>query len=91
MIAMRYGCVPIVSAVGGLKDTIYPDETGFVIQKPTAGRLATAIKKAMAIYPDRARWEVIQKAGMSQDFSWTNSARQYAQLYQRVAAQLVAR
>jgi len=89
MIAMRYGCVPIVSAVGGLKDTIYDGETGFMIQKPTAGRLATSIKKALKAYQDHAQWESIQKAGMSQDFSWTNSAKQYYQLYQRVVAQLV--
>lgn len=91
MIAMRYGCVPIVSAVGGLKDTIFHNETGFMFEKPTAARLATAIKKALALYPDRARWEAMQKAGMSQDFSWTVSARQYFQLYQRVMAQLLPR
>ncbi|HEY9152214.1 MAG TPA: glycogen synthase [Anaerolineales bacterium] len=91
MIAMRYGCVPIVSAVGGLKDTIYDGETGFMIQKPTAARLAAAIKKTLAIYSDHVRWEPLQKAGMAQDFSWTNSAQQYFQLYQRVVAQLVAR
>jgi len=91
MIAMRYGCVPIVSAVGGLLDTISDGETGFMMQKTTAARLATAVKKALTIYADRARWESIQKAGMSQDFSWKNSASQYFQLYQRVAAQLVAR
>ncbi len=91
MIAMRYGCLPIVSAVGGLKDTIFPDETGFVIEKPTATRLANAIKKALEIYPDRDRWQAMQKAGMSQDFSWEASARQYFQLYQRVIAQLSPR
>ena len=58
MIAMRYGCVPIVSAVGGLKDTIYDGETGFIIQKPTAVRLATVIKKTLAIYSDHARWGI---------------------------------
>jgi starch synthase len=91
MIAMRYGCIPIVSAVGGLKDTIFRDETGFVIERPTAARLGTAVKKALSRYPDRARWESMQKAGMSQDFSWSVSARQYFQLYQRVAAQLSSR
>lgn len=88
MIAMRYGCVPIVSAVGGLKDTVFQDETGFVIEKPTASRLSTAIKKASGAFQDRARWQEMQKAGMTQDFSWTVSARQYFQLYQRVMAQL---
>jgi starch synthase len=91
MIAMRYGCVPIVTAVGGLKDTIFPDETGFMIEKATAIRLATAIRKALQAYPERANWEGIQKAGMSQDFSWSVSARQYFQLYQRVVAQLSLR
>jgi starch synthase len=91
MIAMRYGCVPIVSAVGGLKDSIFPDETGFVIEKPTAMRLANAIKKALGVYPERESWEAMQKAGMSQDFSWRVSAKQYLQLYQRVGAQLSPR
>lgn len=91
MIAMRYGCVPIVTAVGGLKDSIFPDETGFVIEKPTATRLANGIKKAFLAFSDRARWEEIQKAGMAQDFSWRVSARQYYQLYQRVVAQLSPR
>jgi starch synthase len=87
MIAMRYGCVPIVSSVGGLKDTIFANDTGFVFTKPTTARLTTAIKKALAIYPDQEKWQVMQKAGMSQDFSWSVSARQYFQLYQRVIAQ----
>jgi starch synthase len=91
MIAMRYGCVPIVSAVGGLKDTIYDGETGFMIPRPTAARLTAAVKKTLKIYSDHTRWDSIQKAGMEQDFSWKNSAQQYFQLYQRVAAQLVAR
>jgi starch synthase len=91
MIAMRYGCVPIVSAVGGLKDTIFPDETGFVIQQPTAARLGNGIKKALKAYVDRALWQDMQVAGMSQDFSWTVSARQYFQLYQRMVARLSTR
>lgn len=88
MIAMRYGCVPIVSAVGGLKDTIYHNETGFIFEKPTMARLATAIKKALTIFSDKPRWVALQKAGMAQDFSWGSSARQYFQLYQRVAARI---
>jgi len=91
MIAMRYGCVPIVSAVGGLKDTIYNNETGIIFEKPTASRLATAIKKACKIFADHERWVTMQKAGMLQDFSWAVSARQYFQLYQRVKARLTVR
>ena len=88
MIAMRYGCVPVVSAVGGLKDTIYKDETGFIFEKPTVSRLATAIKKALLVFSNHDRWENMQRAGMSQDFSWGVSALQYFQLYQRLKAKL---
>jgi starch synthase len=91
MVAMRYGSIPIVSAVGGLKDTIYHNETGFIFEKPTPGRLATAIKKALKIFSDHSRWETIQKAGMAQDFSWSASAKQYFQLYERVKAKLIVR
>jgi starch synthase len=87
MIALRYGCVPIVSAVGGLQDTIFDGETGFVIKPPTATRLATAIKQAISIRADAVRWTAMQKAGMSQDFSWRTSAQRYLELYRRLVAQ----
>jgi starch synthase len=91
MIAMRYGCVPVVTAVGGLRDTVIDTETGFLFSKPTALRLAAAIRKALAIFPDRTRWESLQKAGMSQNFSWTVSARHYFDLYHRVTTHLASR
>jgi starch synthase len=91
MIAMRYGCVPIVSYVGGLKDTIVDNETGFSIEKATAARLATGIKRALAVFADKARWRAVQEAGMSQDFSWSSSAEQYLGLYRRSLAQELLR
>jgi len=84
MIAMRYGCIPIASAVGGLKDTILHDETGFLVERPTAARLSTAIKKALALWTNRPFWQTLQRNAMSQDFSWAASARQYFALYQRL-------
>ncbi len=90
MIAMRYGCIPIASAVGGLKDTILPHKTGFLIERPTAARLSTAIKRALALWADRPLWQALQRNAMSQDFSWSASARQYFALYQRLATQAVA-
>jgi starch synthase len=83
MIAMRYGCVPLVSAVGGLRDTVTPD-TGFLFSPPTTARFATAIKAALKVFKDSSRWESMQRAGMSRDFSWANSAREYLGIYQRL-------
>lgn len=82
MIAMRYGCIPIVRAVGGLKDTVIPGETGFVFEKTHHMSLVGAIKSALKTMPDREKWQALQKNGMAKDFSWKVSAQEYLKLYQ---------
>ncbi|MCQ3939061.1 MAG: starch synthase [Chloroflexi bacterium] len=81
MIAMRYGCVPVVRAVGGLKDTVRQNETGFVFEKPHHMSLAGAIKAAMKAMANPVTWQSIQRAGMAKDFSWQASAQEYLKLY----------
>jgi len=90
MIAMRYGCVPVVRAVGGLHDTVTDGETGFVFIEPKVKDFVAGIKRAMKMYKDNKSWQMIQKNGMSQDFSWTKSALKYFELYQRLIATPVA-
>ena len=68
MIAMRYGCVPVVRATGGLNDTVKHGETGFVFDKAHHMSLIGAVKAGLKIYSDRERWQKIQRAGMAQDF-----------------------
>lgn len=84
MIAMRYGCVPVIRAAGGLNDTVRHGITGFVFEKIHHMSLVAAINSAMKIYSDRDKWQSIQRAGMAQDFSWENSAKQYLELYQSI-------
>lgn len=86
MIAMRYGCVPVASAVGGLADTIldYPEKeksTGFLFSPPTAPSLKTALSRAITTYSHKKAWEKIQWNGMQKDFSWRASALEYAGIY----------
>ena len=45
-----------------------------------------AIHRALATYEDKEAWRAMQENGMSQDFSWTNSALKYFELYQRLIA-----
>ncbi len=87
MIAMRYGCVPIVHATGGLSDTVTEDR-GFLFHSATPRALRAALLKAFALYPDRQRWRLLQEAGMRADFSWLRSARQYFELYQTLLQSL---
>ena len=84
MIAMRYGCVPVVRAVGGLHDTVTDGETGFVFIQPKLKDFIAAVQCALRMYDDKEAWQTLQQNGMSQDFSWTNSAMKYFKLYQRL-------
>ena len=86
MIAMRYGSVPLVRAVGGLHDTVTDSETGFVFVDTRVKSFNDTLKRALALYPYHSRWANLQKAGMAQDFSWTKSAQRYLELYQRLIA-----
>ncbi len=84
MIAMRYGCVPVVRAVGGLHDTVTDGETGFVFIEPKVKDFNAAIRRALKMYNNKEAWQTLQQNGMSQDFSWTKSALKYFKLYQRL-------
>jgi starch synthase len=86
MIAMRYGCIPVARATGGLQDTIQDygvsdNSTGFLFKKPNASELGHAIHEALHVYREPQRWFDLQQRSMSQDFSWEKSARQYINLY----------
>lgn len=84
MIAMRYGSVPLVRAVGGLHDTVTDSETGFVFVDTKVKSFNDTLKRAMALYPYHSRWAALQKAGMAQDFTWSRSAEKYVDLYKRL-------
>lgn len=87
MIAMRYGSVPLVRAVGGLHDTVTDSETGFVFVDTKVKSFNDALRRALALYPYRSRWLNLQLAGMAQDFSWATSASQYLELYRRLVSE----
>jgi starch synthase len=84
MIAMRYGSVPLVRAVGGLHDTVTDSETGFVFVDKKVKSFNDTLKRALQLYPYHSRWANLQKAGMAQDFSWTRSAQKYVELYKKL-------
>jgi starch synthase len=95
--AMRYGSIPIVHAVGGLRDTVIDpgdDElalghgTGIRFEPATPAALATAIARGVRLFRDRVAFAKLRKAAMTRDSSWTASAHEYLQLYRslRVAS-----
>ncbi|HSG41941.1 MAG TPA: glycogen synthase [Anaerolineales bacterium] len=84
MIAMRYGSIPLVRAVGGLHDTVTDSETGFVIVDQKIKSFNDTVRRALKLYPYHSRWAAMQKAGMEQDFSWQRSAQKYLDLYRKL-------
>ncbi len=82
MYAMRYGTVPLVSAVGGLDDTVDDSRTGFTFQPDDPAALLRAIRRAVEVYEEPGAWRRLMRAGMKQDFSWTVSAREYLELFE---------
>lgn len=85
MYSLRYGTLPVATAVGGLRDTIVPyplaDATGFMFAPATADRLVETVRQAVEVWQDRETWQQMQRRAMRSDFSWERSARQYARLY----------
>src|SRR5580658_378714 len=84
MYSQRYGTLPIVRSTGGLADTVEP-ETGFLFRDYSAEALASAVGAALEAYRDRDGWTKRMLLGMSKDFSWNASAREFDRLYRRVS------
>ncbi len=90
MIALRYGCVPVVRRTGGLVDTVIhhnPSEhegTGYCFDRYEPLDLFTCLVRAWEGFQYRDAWRSLQQRGMKQDFSWTQSALAYNSLYNQV-------
>jgi starch synthase len=87
--SLKYGTVPIVRATGGLDDTIDPWDartgkgTGFKFVDYNGEALLATIKQALLAYQDPSSWQTLMRNGMSRDFSWSASAREYGKIYER--------
>ncbi|MEK7390687.1 MAG: glycogen/starch synthase [Patescibacteria group bacterium] len=90
MEAMRYGSVPIVRKTGGLADSVVDfnprteEGTGFVFEDFNPLSLAIAITRACEHYRNQPVWKKLQKQAMSANFSWENSAAEYARLFEMI-------
>ncbi len=88
--SLRYGTVPIVRETGGLKDTVMPyneftgEGTGFSFANYNAHEMLDTVKRAISFYKNKDIWEKIVKSGMKQDFSWSKSAKEYMELYEKM-------
>jgi len=90
LIAMRYGCVPIVHRVGGLNDTVidynpYTGKgTGFVFEKFNGYEFYGAIIRAMEDWYDENKWNVLVKRVMKESHDWEIPAKKYLKLFRKI-------
>lgn len=83
--ALRYGTIPIVRRIGGLKDTVTDiGDGGFGIchDQTSVWDVGHAIGRAYDLYQDVNRVKGIRKFTMQLDHSWDRAAQQYIDLYQ---------
>jgi starch synthase len=94
MYSLRYGTLPIVHAVGGLKDTVFEDTpdaphasaNGFVFHSAEPQALYSTIERALNTYRQKDTWLTLQKNAMQTNFSWEASALEYVALYDLAAS-----
>jgi starch synthase len=82
LIAMRYGTIPVVRRTGGLADTVFEGENGFVFDDRTPEALFAATWRATTAWSDPIRRNELIARGMRGDYGWGRSAAEYASMYQ---------
>ncbi len=94
LIALKYGTVPVVRAIGGLVDTVFDrdyswvqasERNGYVFHNADAPGLESALSRAIGLwysYPDEFR--ELQLNGMRADYSWARPAQDYLNIYEHI-------
>lgn len=87
MIAMRYGALPVVRAVGGLRDTVSDVRSGnngcgYLFNDYNVDAMKGALFAAFEDYNgNRAHWQSCMRTAMQRDFSWDGAAAEYERVY----------
>lgn len=91
LIALQYKTVPIVRETGGLRDTIQAFNeisgkgNGFSFSNYNAHDLLAVLRYSLSIYHDPGKWQQLSQNVNRSQFTWKDSAHEYAALYSRFA------
>jgi starch synthase len=92
MYSQRYGTLPLVTATGGLADTVIGydgervDANGFVMPESTVEALLATVTFALATMQHRTIWRGLQRNAMRIDYSWGEAAAKYLAVYRELAS-----
>jgi starch synthase len=91
--AMRYGCLPVVTRVGGLADTVIDANeaalaaevaTGFQMPAADTASLDFVLERVATVWRDREAWARMQRNAMKAEVGWGRSAARYAALFREL-------
>ncbi|SPT71971.1 Glycogen synthase [Anaerobiospirillum thomasii] len=88
--SLAYGTLPIVRAVGGLKDTVIDYDqhkdigNGFVFEEPSSEDLLSCMRRTLIFYlEDQEEMQRIKRNAMRVRFEWEDSSTHYEELYKQ--------
>ena len=94
LIAMRYGAVPVVRAVGGLVDTVFDHDTsdrppehrnGYVFEDPDLPGIESALVRAIRLWNEEPEdFRRLAVHGMARDSSWGSAGSHYLAIYEHI-------
>ncbi|GLW35782.1 glycogen synthase [Actinoplanes regularis] len=94
LIAMKYGTVPVVRAIGGLCDTVFDWEhsdqdrhlrNGFVFHQPDPAAVDSALHRAIGLwFHHPGEFRELMVNAMRADYSWSTPGRHYLNIYHHI-------
>ena len=94
MIALKYGTVPIVRAVGGLTNTVFDrdhsdrsreERNGYVFHEADEPGVESALRRALGLWHGHPReFRQLMVNGMCQDYSWNFPGQNYLKIYEHL-------
>lgn len=83
--AMRYGAIPVVRAIGGLKDTVHDisgeSGNGLLFANFSITDFVKAVERAVEFYKKPHLMNKLRKNNMNLNCSWTISTQKYLKVY----------
>ena len=96
MISSAYGAIPVVRETGGLYDTIKSynefngEGNGFTFANYNAHEMKEALARAVGLFKNKEKWNILTKKVMEVDFSWSASAKEYIKLYSDLSKESIS-
>ena len=87
MIALRYGAIPVVSAVGGFLDTVVDAASskrpgnGFILSSYSVSGLLEAVDRSLGAYNQKEKFAGLIAYAMNVRFPWAVAAKHYVEVY----------